>query len=130
MQQRTAGSRYAAYVVAVFFLAAMLSYTDRLILNLLVDPIRHDLGISDTQVSILQGAAFAVLYAFVGLPLGRLADRFNRRNLIVAGVLIWSMGTAACGYATSFWGLFAARLAVGFRTTFRLTAEGAPSGSI
>ncbi|GIL38942.1 MFS transporter [Roseiterribacter gracilis] len=94
-------------------MAAVVSYTDRLILNLLVDPIRADLGISDTQVSLLQGAAFAVLYACAGLPLGRIADRWPRRNVIVAGVLIWSLATVACGLATDFPTLFIARIWVG-----------------
>ena len=106
-------SGYAFYVVAIFFLAAILSYTDRLILNLMVDPIRHDLRITDTQVSLLQGAAFAVLYACIGLPLGRIADRYNRRNVILFGILVWSAATAACGYASSFGALFAARIGVG-----------------
>lgn len=104
---------YAIYVLLIFFIVAILSYTDRLILNLLVDPIRHDLGISDTQISLLQGVAFAVLYCFIGLPLGRFADRFNRRNLILFGVVIWSAATAACGFASGFWPLFVARIGVG-----------------
>lgn len=104
---------YAIYVLAIFFVVAILSYTDRLILNLLVDPIRHDLAITDTQVSLLQGAAFAVLYSIIGLPLGRSADRFNRRNLILFGVVVWSAATAACGFASGFWPLFAARIGVG-----------------
>jgi MFS family permease len=99
--------------VSVFTLAALLSYTDRQILNLLVDPLRHDLGISDTQVSLLQGAAFAVLYCFLGLPLGRSADILPRRLVIMVGVALWSAGTAACGLATSFGALFACRLCVG-----------------
>jgi MFS family permease len=104
---------YAIYVLAIFFIVAILSYTDRLILNLLVDPIRRDLGITDTQISLLQGAAFAVLYSVIGLPLGRFADRFNRRNLILFGVVVWSVATAACGLASGFWPLFAARIGVG-----------------
>ncbi|MEA1672723.1 MFS transporter [Nitrospirillum sp. BR 11163] len=99
--------------VAVFSLAAIVSYTDRLILNQLVDPIRRDLRITDLQVSYLQGPAFALLYVFAGLVLGRLADRGNRRNLVLAGVATWSLGTIACAFSPTFWGLFAARLCVG-----------------
>jgi MFS family permease len=99
--------------LVIFFLAAILSYTDRLILNILVDPISQDLHITDTQVSLLQGAAFAVLYAIISLPLGRYADNHNRRNLIVAGIAIWSVATAACGLATSFAEFFSARVCVG-----------------
>lgn len=105
--------RYAWYALGMFFLAALLSYTDRLILNLLVDPIRHDLHITDTQVSLVQGAAFAVLYAVISLPLGRYVDSHNRRNIIAAGVLVWSIATAVCGVVSSFGGLFSARLFVG-----------------
>jgi MFS family permease len=101
------------WAVAIFALAAMLSYTDRQILALLVDPIRGDLHISDTQLSILQGAAFAVLYSFIGLPLGRFADLVPRRALLVFAVIAWSLGTILCGLSHSFAELFAARLLVG-----------------
>lgn len=106
-------ARYAWFVMSIFFLAAIVSYTDRLILNLLVDPIRQELGVTDTDVSLLQGAAFALIYGILGLPLGRFADRHNRRNLIIAGILVWSVATAACGFARTFWQLFAARVFVG-----------------
>jgi MFS family permease len=101
------------WAVAVFSLAAILSYTDRQILSLLVDPLRADLGLSDTQVSIVQGAAFAVLYAFAGLPLGRIADIVPRRALLCIAATVWSLGTILCGLAESFGALFAARLLVG-----------------
>ena len=104
---------HAWYALGIFFLAAVLSYTDRLILNLLVDPIRQDLHITDTQVSLLQGAAFAVLYALISLPLGRYVDSHNRRNIIAAGVVIWSLATAVCGVVSGFGALFAARIFVG-----------------
>jgi len=105
--------RHGWWMMAVFFCAAILSYTDRFILSLLVDPLRADLAISDTQVSLLQGLAFALVYGFAGLPLGRIADLVPRRNVIIAGVLLWSAATVACGYAASFGQLFAARLVVG-----------------
>lgn len=99
--------------LTVFFIAATLAYTDRLILNVLVEPIRHDLGASDLQVSFLQGAAFAVIYSLIGLPLGRVADRRNRRDLVVAGIILWSLATAACGFAANVGQLFVARVFVG-----------------
>lgn len=101
------------WAVSIFAIAAMLSYTDRQILGLLVDPIRGDLHISDTQLSILQGAAFAVLYSFIGLPLGRVADLVPRRALLVFAVAMWSFGTILCGVSHSFAELFGARLLVG-----------------
>jgi predicted MFS family arabinose efflux permease len=103
----------AWWAVAVFCLCAILSYTDRQILGLLVDPLRHDLAMSDTQISLLQGLAFAVIYSLVGLPVGRLADVLPRRILIVSGVVIWSAATLACGFAVGFGQLFAARIFVG-----------------
>jgi MFS family permease len=104
---------YAWAVVAILIATAVLSYTDRQVLSLLVDPIRSDLGISDIQMSLLLGTAFAVVYGTAGLPLGFLADRTSRRNLIFAGVVVWSLGTLACGLSHSFGQLFAARIVVG-----------------
>ena len=92
---------------------AIVSYTDRQVLSLLVDPLRRDLGITDTQVSLLLGTAFAVIYGFAGIPFGLLADRTSRRNLIFFGVIVWSAGTLACGYSHTFGQLFAARIVVG-----------------
>jgi MFS family permease len=105
--------RYAWYVVGVLVLATILSYTDRQILSLVVDPLRRDLSISDTDVGLLLGTAFAVVYGLAGLPFGHLADRRSRRGLIAGGIAAWSVGTAACGLAGSFGALFAARMVVG-----------------
>ena len=77
---------YAWAVVAILIATAVLSYTDRQVLSLLVDPIRGELGITDGQVSLLLGTAFAVVYGIAGIPLGFLADRTSRRNLIFLGV--------------------------------------------
>ncbi|GGO99776.1 MFS transporter [Stakelama pacifica] len=103
----------AWWTVAIFCVCAILSYTDRQILGLLVDPLRADLAISDTQVSLLQGLAFAIIYSFAGLPMGRLADMVSRRRLIMAGVVIWTAATVACGLVADFGQLFAARVFVG-----------------
>lgn len=105
--------RYAWYVVFVLALGYTLSFVDRQILTLLVGPVKHDLRISDTQIGLLQGLAFALFYSLVGLPLGRWADKTNRRNLVVGGVLLWSAFTAACSAARSFVSLFFARVGVG-----------------
>jgi MFS family permease len=103
----------AWWAVAVFGIAAILSYTDRQILSLLVDPIRADLGVSDTQMSLLQGVAFALIYSVAGLPLGRLADLVPRRALLMTGIAVWTAGAVACGFAGDFAGLFVARVCVG-----------------
>nr|XP_061799989.1 MFS-type efflux pump MSMEG_3705-like [Nerophis lumbriciformis] len=95
----------------------MLAYTnsfiDRQILSLLVEPIREDLNISDTQISLLAGLAFSVFYTVMGIPLARLADQSHRRNIITAGIAGWSVMTALCGAAQNFWQLFLARVGVG-----------------
>jgi MFS family permease len=90
-----------------------LSFIDRVILSLLVSPIKRDLGLSDTQIGVLQGLAFAIFYTLLGFPLGWIADRYSRRNLIAAGVLFWSLMTAVCSLAMSFVSLFFARMGVG-----------------
>src|ERR1700758_4118513 len=83
------GLRRAWYAVFALTAIYMLSYVDRVILSLLVAPMKRDLGISDTRVGLLQGLAFGLFYTFMGLPLGRIADTRNRRNLIAAGVVLW-----------------------------------------
>lgn len=106
-------SRQANYALAVFLLAYILSFVDRQILSLMVDPIRRDLGISDLQMGLLQGMAFALLYAVAGVPIGLLADRLQRKRIIAAGVLFWSSATALCGLASNYALLFLARMGVG-----------------
>lgn len=105
--------RRAWWAVMVFSLAAMLSYTDRQILLILIDPVRGELALSDAQVGLLQGLAFALVYSIAGLPLGRAADLFPRRIVILAGVLVWSVATLACALSHGFGSLFVSRLFVG-----------------
>ena len=104
---------YAWYVVAVLLTAQAFSFLDRMIMGLLVGPIRESFQISDTQYSLLAGLAFSLFYAIMGLPLARIADRSSRRNLIVVGIAVWSFMTAACGLAKGYWSLFVARVGVG-----------------
>jgi MFS family permease len=106
-------SKYAWYVVVVLLLAQMSSFLDRMIMGLLVGPIRESLQISDTQYSLLAGLAFSLFYAVMGLPLARIADSKSRRNLIAAGIAVWSVMTAVCSLARGFWPLFFARMGVG-----------------
>jgi MFS family permease len=105
--------RYAWYVVFVLLACYTLSFIDRQILSLLVAPIKRDLGISDTRIGLLQGLAFALFYTLLGFPLGWIADRYSRRNLIAAGVFFWSLMTALSSVALSFSSLFLARMGVG-----------------
>ena len=103
----------AWWLIALLFLAGIVSIVDRSVLNIVVDPVRHDLGIGDEQISLLQGLAFGLFYAFMGIPMGLLADRISRRNLIAGGIALWSCATMASGLAQNFGQLFAARLLVG-----------------
>lgn len=105
--------RYAWYVVAVLTLAYIVSFIDRQILGLLVGPIQRDLGIGEKQISLLMGATFAVFYTLFGIPLGRLADTRSRRTIIATGIAFWSIMTAGCGLAKSFWQLAVFRVGVG-----------------
>ncbi|AUM12703.1 spinster family MFS transporter [Ketobacter alkanivorans] len=107
------GSARAWLTVAILMLAYVLSFIDRQILNLLVGPIRRDLAISDTEMSLLMGFSFALFYTLCGIPLGRMADRTSRRGLIAAGILVWSAMTAACGLAKQYWHFLFARVGVG-----------------
>ncbi len=105
---------FAWYVVAVLTACYTLSFIDRQILGLLVGPIKKDLALSDTGIGLLQGLAFSVFYTFLGLPLGRIADTRNRRNLIGVSVFLWSLFTGCCSLARSFWSLVLTRIGVGF----------------
>jgi len=106
-------STRAWVTVAILMVAYVLSFIDRQILNLLVGPIRRDLMISDTQMSLLMGLSFALFYTVCGIPLGRLADTKSRRGLIAIGVLFWSAATAACGMAKLYWQFLICRIGVG-----------------
>ena len=107
------GLGYAYYVTFVLLFAYTLSFVDRQILGLLVQPIKKDLSLADWEFSILHGFAFAIFYTLIGIFLGRVADRWNRRNLIIIGMLIWVLATGAGGYVTGFVSLFIARMLVG-----------------
>jgi MFS family permease len=101
-------------VVFLLTIAATLSFIDRQILNVMIGPIKRDLGgLSDTEISLIIGLAFSAVYSLTTLPLARIADRYSRRNVIAAGIFSWSLMTAMAGMANSFWQLFTARMGVG-----------------
>ncbi len=113
-----------------------LSLIDRQILSLLVGPLKRDLHISDTRIGLLQGFSFALFYTLAGLPLGRVADTRNRRNLITVGIIAWSVLTAACSAARNYWALFFTRMGVGVGeatlspAAFSLIADYFPPGRL
>jgi predicted MFS family arabinose efflux permease len=98
--------RKAWYAVGVFAVVLMLNFLDRGIVSLLVPQLKQDLGLSDTQVGLIMGFAFACFYMVVGYPIARLADSKSRRAIIGVGLATWSFMTALCGIAQSFWQLF------------------------
>lgn len=104
---------YPNYVLFVLLLAYIFSFIDRQILSLMVGPIRHDLQISDFEMSLLQGWAFALFYSVMALPIARFADRHDRRSIIAAGIALWSAMTVGCGIVRSYGGLFLMRVGVG-----------------
>lgn len=107
-------SSFAAwYSVAVLMLMYIFSFIDRTTISLIVEPMKRDLQISDTQIGMLQGLAFALLYTFLGLPIARLSDRFNRKGIIAVGVFVWSIMATLCGLARTAGQLFMARIGVG-----------------
>lgn len=104
---------YAWFVVVMLSMIYLFSFIDRTIIALLVEPIKADLKITDTQFGLLYGLAFSLFYTTLGIPIGVLADNHSRRNIITIGVTLWGIATAACGFATSFIQLFLNRMLVG-----------------
>lgn len=100
-------------LVFVLLLFYIFSFIDRQIIALLVEPIKRDLQVTDTQIGLLQGLAFAIFYTLFGIPIGWLADRMNRKSIVGVGVVIWSLMATMCGLAKNFTQLFAARIGVG-----------------
>ena len=105
-----AARRYALSVLVVVY---TFNFVDRQILSILMEPIKVDLGLSDTQLGLLTGFAFALFYATLGIPIARFADKGNSSNLIALALTVWSAMTALSGLAQNFWHLLLARIGVG-----------------
>jgi predicted MFS family arabinose efflux permease len=103
----------AIYASLLLTLINIFNYMDRTIFAVLVQPIKKDLGLSDTQIGLLSGFAFVALYAAFSLPLARWADRHGRRWVLAGSVAVWSLMSAACGAATSFTQMAVMRIGVG-----------------
>src|ERR1700759_1650273 len=104
---------YRRYVIWLLFLIYVFNFADRSILAVLVQPIKHEFGLSDAQLGLLGGLAFAFLYSTLGIPIARLADRGSRVNIIAASLFAWSLFTGLTGFAENFTHLLLARFAVG-----------------
>ncbi len=100
------------YALGVLFLINALNFFDRQIIGAVGEPIRKEFGLNDSALGALN-TAFTLIYAFVGLPLGKLADKYSRKKILAVGVFVWSLMTAASGLARNFWQIFALRLGVG-----------------
>lgn len=110
---RSSGRAYAVYVLVVLLLVYTFNFIDRIILGVLVPAIKAEFAFTDRQLGLLGGTAFAIFYTALGIPIGWLADRFNRVWIMTAALALWSAFTAACGLVQGFAHLFLARLGVG-----------------
>lgn len=105
--------RYKNYALGVLFLGYVVNFIDRSILAILLEPIKHDLSLSDSELGLLGGLAFALFYATLGIPIAALADRWSRVKVLAISMIIWSAMTALCGMASNFITLLIARIGVG-----------------
>lgn len=113
MPDTKATQTYAYYVLVILSIISVLNYFDRNVIAIVLQPIKHDLHLTDTQVGLLTGLAFAAVYSLLGLPVARYADRGHRVRVLGWALAIWSLMTAACGFAMSATSMFLARLGVG-----------------
>lgn len=104
---------YRAYVLSALTIAYIFNFIDRIMIGILAEPIISHFGLTDMQFGLLSGLAFALFYTFLGIPIARLSERFDRTLIIGCAILLWSGMTILCGLATSFWMLFIFRLGVG-----------------
>ena len=107
------GGVYRYYVLIMLMLTFMFNITDRLVMSILIEDIKAEFVLSDTQIGLLAGTAFTVFYLILGVPAGRLADRTNRKTMVAVSLSLWSLMSALCGAALGFWTLLLARLGVG-----------------
>ena len=104
---------YRRYVLFLLLIVALFNFVDRQIFAVLLESIKKDFSLTDTELGMLGGVAFAVFYSLCGIPIAWLADRSNRRNIIAIALCLWSAMTAICGLTTGFVSLFLARVGVG-----------------
>lgn len=111
--EKAVSERAAWWALILLTATYTFSFVDRQIINLLVDPIRADLSLSDSEVSFLQGLAFVMPYVLLSIPIGRIVDRANRIRVLIIGILVWTVSCISCGLARNFWQLGVARVGVG-----------------
>jgi MFS family permease len=112
-EQAAATLAYRSYVLVILVIVYTFNFIDRQIVGILAVPIKAELHLSDSQLGLMGGLAFALFYTFLGIPIARLADRVSRTGIMTAALALWSLMTAVCGLTHSFVQLFLARLGVG-----------------
>ena len=113
MENKKASNAYRAYVLCILVLVYTFNFIDRQIVGILAIPIKEDLGLTDTQLGLMGGLAFALLYTTLAIPIAMAADRMSRTWIMTGALVVWSGMTAVCGMAQNFWQLFLARVGVG-----------------
>ena len=112
-EQKEFSPAYRNYALGILFVGYIVNFVDRSILSLLLEPIKLELSLTDSQLGLLGGLAFALFYTFLGIPIAALADRRSRVKILAVSMVIWSAMTALCGLAINFWTLLLARIGVG-----------------
>ncbi|NNK45078.1 MAG: MFS transporter, partial [Altererythrobacter sp.] len=113
MKKNLESRSYRFYVMVMLVVVYTFNFIDRQIVGILAVPIKADLGLSDTELGLMGGLAFALFYTALGIPIAMLADRSNRTWIMTIALAVWSAMTAVCGLAQNFWQLFLARVGVG-----------------
>jgi predicted MFS family arabinose efflux permease len=113
MENNKTSNAYRAYVLCILVLVYTFNFIDRQIVGILAIPIKEELGLTDTQLGLMGGLAFALLYTTLAIPIAMAADRMSRTWIITGALVVWSGMTAVCGMAQNFWQLFLARVGVG-----------------
>lgn len=104
---------YAWFFTSILLFAYIISFIDRQMINYLVVPIKEDMGLTDFEISFIQGWGFVLAYIIFSIPFGRIVDKVNRVRVLIGGIIIWSVATAACGFSKNSWQLVLSRSGVG-----------------
>lgn len=113
MPQEGTNSTYAWYALGLLAIVNLLNYLDRTLIYILFTPIKQEMAFSDFELGLLGTTSFVILFAALGVPFGRLADRHSRKNMIACGLAVWSLFSGLTGFANGFWSLFLCRVMVG-----------------
>jgi MFS family permease len=113
LPQEGTNNTYAWYALALLTIVSLLNYLDRTLIYILFTPIKKEMSFSDFELALLGTTSFVIFFTALGVPFGRLADRSSRKNMIAAGLAVWSLFSGLTGFANGFWSLFFCRVMVG-----------------